>query len=190
MKGSSLFLAGLLGVAVLGVIGCNSATESTSTAAAPPSTTATSELSSATASALPDLPLPTAVGDPVDQWCTAYANITSVLADAGTSPEKATTALTVLDRFGELWASASQLEFIEPDEAAANQRAVAKYAAIIQLVANGAAEDSAEVQAAANDLTAATEADHALLQSSAGKVLGMCGSPSPPASASASPASS
>ncbi len=186
MKDGRLFLAGVLGLALVGATGCNSAAQSAATESAPAAAASAlpSELPSAAPSELEALPLPSAVGDPVEQWCTAYANITSVLADAGTSPEKATTALTVLDRFGELWASASELEFINPDEAAANQRAVGKYGAIIELMAAGAEEDSAEVKAASEELTTSTEADHALLQSSAGKVLGMCGTPVPPASAS------
>jgi hypothetical protein len=188
MKGGRLFLTGVLGLALVGAAGCNSASQSAATAPASAPTAVATVAPSQAPSELEDLPIPSAVGDPAEQWCTAYANITSVLADAGTSPEKAATALTVLDRFGELWASASQLEFINPDEAAANQRAVGRYGVIIQLMAAGAAEDSAEVKAASDELTASTEADHALLQSSAGKVLGMCGSPAPPASPS--PASS
>jgi hypothetical protein len=137
----------------------------------------------APASSIEDFP--SAPTDPMKKWCQDYADITSIMAAAGTDQKSANTALSVMPQFTQLWSTAETGEIITPQEAAANKRAVEGYQAVVSLMALGADPKSPEVTAATNNLTATTEKDHALLQSSAGKVLGLCGAPSPVASSAA-----
>jgi hypothetical protein len=149
--------AGLLLSAVALLAGCSTTTQST------PST----PTASASASA-----------DALDQWCNSYSVITGVLAESGTTSAGADKALMALDRFTKLWKLAGESELIGPDETNANLRAVLVYREVIQLLADGKAEDSPEVLAAKEKVTTTTQNDHDLLQSSAGKILGVCGKPS------------
>lgn len=170
----SATVAGLvLALVALVLAGCSSAPEAAASAASSP------QAASAGSSPTPAPTEPAAASDdPAKDWCDAYSQISGDLASAGTSPDSAADTLTTLDSFDLLWTLAGKAEFLTPDEVAANSRAVAAYAAIIRLVADGAAQDSPEVKAASADLTAVTDADRELLKSSAGKVVALCGAPS------------
>jgi hypothetical protein len=113
------------------------------------------------------------------QWCSAYASITGVLSNTGNDKESASMALAALERFDLLWGVADNMGIVSSDEVAANQRMVAAYRSVLTLIAGGAAADSPEVKAARVDLEAAAEKDRTDLKSSAGRVLGRCGDPSP-----------
>jgi hypothetical protein len=103
-----------------------------------------------------------------------------VLSASGTASEAAQ-GLLALDRFAQLWKLAGSMGLISAEEVAANQRAIDGYRAVLVLVAQGTPSTSPAVASARAALTAQTTSDHALLSSSAGKVLGLCGRPSPSA---------
>jgi hypothetical protein len=140
------------------------------------STSAQSVSSSAATSASPS-------ADALQEWCNSYSSISSVLAESGTTSSGAGKALLALDRFAKLWQLAGEAEILSPDETNANLRAVIVYRDVIQLLADGADENGPEVTAAKEKVTAATQQDHDLLQSSAGKILGICGTATPAPSA-------
>jgi len=117
-----------------------------------------------------------------DQWCASYASLTGVLS-ASSTPSEAAQGLLALDRFSQLWKLAGSMGLITVDEVAANQRAVDGYRAVISLLASGSASTSLAVSSARQALAKQTDSDHALLASSAAKVLGLCGHASPSASA-------
>ena len=118
-----------------------------------------------------------ASADALTEWCNSYSTLSSVLAASGTTAAGAPKALQALDRYGQLWKLAGEAEILSPDETGANLRAVFVYRKVIVLLADGSAEDSPEVVAAKKTVTTTTQNDHALLQSSAGKILGICGPP-------------
>jgi hypothetical protein len=149
---------GLLLAAGLLLTGCSGSGQSSASTAA------------ASASASPS-------ADALTQWCNSYAVITQVLADSGTTSAGAPKALLALDRYAKLWQLAGESEIIGPDETNANLRAVTLYRKVIQLLADGAAENSPDVEAAKTTLSESTQNDHDLLASSAGAVLGLCGAP-------------
>lgn len=174
-----------LALAGLALAGCSSAPEAAAPSASAPGAGAsgsapatTPPAASPAPSAPAEVPAASASADPVQQWCEAYAAISGYLASAGTTPEAAPDTLKALDSFNQLWTYAGEVQFLTPDEVAANTRAVAAYAAIIQLVAGGAGQDSPEVTAASTELTTITDADRPLLEATASKVVGLCGAPS------------
>lgn len=101
-----------------------------------------------------------------------------VLATNGTDPSAAATALATLDRFDLIWSYGERLGLVTTDEAAANRRAVSAYRQVLYLIEQGDAASSAAVTRATANLTAITNADRALLMSSAAKVRATCGTPS------------
>jgi hypothetical protein len=151
---------------VAGVVGCSRSGE--------PQTAVTTDSTPASASA-----------DALTEWCNSYAAITSVLAQSGTTIAGAPTALQALARYAQLWKLAGDAEILSPDETNANLRAVFVYRKVIALIAGGSTENSAEVATAKEAVTTTTQNDHALLQSSAGKILGICGPSSGAPAASA-----
>jgi hypothetical protein len=157
----------------LGIAGCASSpaapTAASTTAPAPPPTSSDAPTSAAA---------PT-----VAQWCASYASLTSVLAQSSSDAASAATALAALERFNLLWGMADGLGIVGPEEVAANQRAVASYRAVMELVAAGSASTAPEVVKARAALTSSTDADRALLRDSAARVIGLCGAPSPTPSA-------
>jgi hypothetical protein len=121
-----------------------------------------------------------ATGAPTsEEWCASYATLTSVLSQSASDATGAQTALQALERFDLLWGIADNMGILTAPEVAANQRAVASYRAVMTVMASGHAAGSAEVSSARAALTAQTTTDHALLASSAGKVVGLCGAPTP-----------
>jgi uncharacterized membrane protein len=152
------------------LIGCSSSTTSSSTTSATASPTAAASRSA----------------DAIDEWCNSYAGLSKVLSDAGTKPESTTKALQALDRYAKLWKLAGEGGLLSPEETNANLRAVIVYRQVIQAIAGGMTEDSAEVTALKDTVRTQTENDHGLLQSSAGKVVALCGQASPRATPSAS----
>jgi hypothetical protein len=119
-----------------------------------------------------------ATGAPTtQQWCASYATLTSVLSQTASDTAGAQTALQALERFDLLWGIADNMGILTPDEVAANQRSVASYRAVMALVASGSTAGSTRLAAARATLTTQTTSDHALLSSSAGTVVGLCGAP-------------
>jgi hypothetical protein len=129
---------------------------------------------------------PSASADALTEWCNSYAAISSVLAESGTTSAGAPKALQALDRFSLLWKLAGEAEILNAEETNANLRAVLVYRKVIALLADGSTEGSPEVAAAKAAVTTTTQRDHAALQSSAGKIVGICGPPSSAPAASAS----
>lgn len=146
----------LVGALCLGVAGCG-------TAAGPGTVTLTP-----TAATSPS-------GPTRQEWCAAYSSLTTTLAQASPDPTGAAAALGSLSQFDSLWAASVSTGLLDADEAAANQRAVASYRAVLEAQANGAAAGSPEMTAARDSLTSQTEKDRAVLTSSATKVLAACG---------------
>jgi GTP cyclohydrolase III len=139
---------------------------------------ATSDAASTSSSASP-----AGTGAPTnEEWCASYATLTSVLSQSASDATGAHTALQALERFDLLWGIADNMGILTAAEVAANQRAVASYRAVMSLMASGRAAASAEVSSARAALTAQTTTDHTLLASSAGKVVGLCGAPTPSSS--------
>jgi hypothetical protein len=116
-----------------------------------------------------------ASGPTKQDWCAAYSELTTTLAAASPDPTGASAALASLTQFDTLWAASESVGILDADEAAANRRAVAKYRAVLETMATGAAADSPETTAARDALTAQTEKDRTVLTSSASKVLTACG---------------
>jgi hypothetical protein len=139
--------------------------------------------SSTTAS---DTPSASSTSPTPQQWCASYSSLAGVLAQSGSDAASATKALQALERFDLLWGIADNMSILSTDEVDANQRAVARYRAVLTLVANGKSLTSPEVVAARKALETSTTADRVMLKSSAGKVLGRCGAASATPSASAS----
>jgi hypothetical protein len=146
------------------------------------SSTATSPATPATSSSLSASRSP----DAIDDWCNSYGALIQVLSEATTSQTKAQTGVMGLDRFAQLWKLASEGEIITPDEANANLRAVGALRKVLDLIAAGQAQTSPDVVAAQSEIKTVTENDHELLQSSAGKVLALCGTGTPSATPSGS----
>lgn len=129
----------------------------------------------ASAPALATTAAPSATGeDAQQQWCTAYASITKQLSRQGVTPAEAKASLAALESFDQLWAAGANLGLVSAEETAANHRAIVAYAALVTLIADGKAADSTEVSAARNNLTAVTDADKSVLQSSASKITTLC----------------
>lgn len=165
----------LASVALAFTLGACAASGSSGAPADPSATTAPP-----TASATPNS---TASGAPTTQeWCASYATLTSVLSQSSSDAAGARTALQALERFDLLWGIADNMGILTPDEVAANQRAVAAYRSVMALVASGAAATSVGVTEARAALQRQTDRDHALLTSSAGKVLGVCQAATPSSS--------
>ena len=174
--------AGSVALLILGVSACSSGTSAESSSAS--SSAAPSSAASPATSAAASLDPATA------KWCTEYSAITDELAQSGTSQAEAQSALKALTRFGALWVAGGEQGYLSAEEVAANQRAVAAFGALVQLVAGGAAAESTEVGMARTNLAAVTDKDNALLVSSTNKVVVLCpdvgftvgASPSPSAS--------
>ena len=134
---------------------------------------------------------PASSADTAQQWCSAYTTITEALAAAGTTEADAKNSLEVLNSFDQLWAAGQNLGYLTSEESDANRRAVVAYAALVQVIADGKAPDSAESKTARDNLTAVTTKDTVLLTSSGQKVTALC-SPfaAPASSASAAPSAS
>jgi hypothetical protein len=133
-------------------------------------------------------PTPSSLGsttDAVTQWCLDYGTITNALSNSGSEQSDAQASLATLDDFDQLWVTAEQSGYVNADEKAANQRAIVAYRAVIQLIADGAAQDSPEVIAAGTNMTATTDKDAALLDSASTKVIDLCST----SGAAASPSS-
>ncbi len=127
-----------------------------------------------------DTPSASTTAAPTTQeWCASYATLTSVLSQSASDATSAKTALQALERFDLLWGIADNMGILTAPEVAANQRAVASYRAVMTLVAAGSSAGSPAMTTAKARLTAQTTADHAVLASSAGKVVGLCGTPTP-----------
>ena len=125
------------------------------------------------------------------QWCSAYTTITEALSATGSTAAAAKKALEVLDSFDPLWAAGQNLGYISTEESDANRRAVVAYGAVVKLIADGKAPDSAEVKTATDNLSTVTTNDKALLTSSSQKITALCAPLAPPtSSASAAPSAS
>jgi hypothetical protein len=169
----SLQAAALLTVVSALLLGCSSG-----------SPTAGSGSGSSAAATTAVGPTVSASDDILQQWCDAYATITGVLSEGMTSAKAAKTALLGLNRFAELWKLGANGEIVTNDEANANLRAIAAYRKVLDLVAAGTPSSSPEIAKAQDNVRVVTENDHEVLQSSAGKVLGLCGAPTASPSAS------
>jgi hypothetical protein len=149
----------------LGTAGCSAAGSPDASSATPTSATAS----------------PT--GPTTQDWCAAYSELTTTLAQASPDPTGASAALGSLAQFDTLWAASVGMGILTADEAAANRRAVASYRAVLEVAANGASTDSPQMASARAALTTQTDSDRTVLTSSASKVLAACGavteSPSP-----------
>jgi uncharacterized protein YceK len=119
-----------------------------------------------------------------DQWCASYQSLTGVLSQAGSDAAGAATSLAALERFDQLWGMADNLGIATADQVAANQRAVASYRSVMALLAAGDPADAPQVTSAKRALTASTDADRIALKASAGRVLAVCGGPTPSTTAS------
>lgn len=115
-----------------------------------------------------------AVAFSAQQWCSSYSGITDVLSKSGVSQADTDAALKAVNAFDGLWVSAGEAGYVTQEEVDANRRVAAAFGAVVQLVANGAAPDSAEVGMARTNLQAVTDADTSLIRSSTNKVVALC----------------
>jgi hypothetical protein len=140
-----------------------------------PGPTGPTSTTSTAADAATESPSASSTAPTTRQWCASYAVLTSVLAQSSSDATGAATALQALDRFEQLWGVAGTMGILTPAEVLANQRAVASYRTVMSLVAGGATPTTPALVTARAQLAAQTATDHALLSSSAGKVLALCG---------------
>jgi uncharacterized lipoprotein YajG len=170
-------LRGMVAVtfSTLVLAGCTSSPTATSST---PTPTAPQASSTAATSA--------AGGDPLQQWCAAYAQTTQALVDAPATKEGADTSLKALTVLDQLWQTAPTLGYVTQDEAAANRDIVVAYGELLTYVSQGSTETSADVIAAKANLDKVSLQKQDTLDSSASKVSELCR----PFEASASPSPS
>jgi len=162
--------------------GCTSTTTSTDVTTPPASTPASTAPSPAATTPAAPGPAPT---DPAS-WCEAYGVLANQLNGSNATPERAAEGLAAIGPMNELIATGVDLGYFTAEERDANARLFAEYTAVLTLYANGSTDDSEDVAAAQEQLSAVATEEAALVSSANTKLRALCLPPEP----SASPASS
>ncbi len=169
--------------------GCTSTTTTTTEATTPavsPSAPASAAPTPTPTTAAPSPAVPGPVATDPASWCEAYGALASQLNGSNASPERAAEGLAAIGPLNDLISTGVELGYFSAEELDANARLFAEYTAVLTLYANGSTDDSEDVAAAQEQLSAVSTEESALIASANNKLRALCLPPEP----SASPASS